>query len=46
MGTGITDVIGGPHDFLPDRSDKFKKLCDMKYTEDAIDNMILEFSRD
>ena len=29
MGTGITDVIGGPHDFLPpssDRSDEFKKL--------------------
>ena len=28
MGTGITDVIGGPHDFLPlrsDRSDEFKK---------------------
>jgi hypothetical protein len=27
MGTGITDVIGGPHDFLPLRSDKFQKLC-------------------
>jgi hypothetical protein len=30
MGTGITDVIGGPHDFLPprsDRSDEFQKLC-------------------
>ena len=29
MGTGNTDVIGGPHDFLPptsDRSDEFKKL--------------------
>jgi hypothetical protein len=29
MGTGITDVIGGPLDFLPplsDRSDEFKKL--------------------
>ena len=26
MGTGITDVIGGPHDFLPPRSDEFKKL--------------------
>jgi hypothetical protein len=29
MGTGITDVIGGPHDFLPprsDRSDEFQKL--------------------
>jgi hypothetical protein len=29
-GTGITDVIGGPHDFLPprsDRSDEFQKLC-------------------
>jgi hypothetical protein len=22
-----TDVIGGPHDFLPPRSDKFQKLC-------------------
>ena len=30
MGTGITNVIGGPHDFLPprsDRSDEFQKLC-------------------
>jgi hypothetical protein len=30
MGTGITDVIGGPHDFLSprsDRSDEFQKLC-------------------
>ena len=27
MGTGITDVIGGPHDFLPTRSDEFQKLC-------------------
>ena len=29
MGTGITDVIGGPHDFLPLRSDRsveFQKL--------------------
>jgi len=29
MGTGITDVVGGPHDFLPprsDRSDEFQKL--------------------
>jgi hypothetical protein len=29
MGTGITNVIGGPHDFLPprsDRSDEFQKL--------------------
>jgi hypothetical protein len=25
-GTGITDVIGGPHDFLPPRSDEFQKL--------------------
>jgi hypothetical protein len=28
-GTGITDIIGGPHDFLPprsDRSDEFPKL--------------------
>ena len=24
MGTGITDVIGGPHDFLPPRSDEFQ----------------------
>ena len=22
MGTGITDVIGGPHDFLPSRSNR------------------------
>ena len=30
MGTGITNVIGGPHDFLPprsDRSEEFQKLC-------------------
>jgi hypothetical protein len=27
MGTGITDVIGEPHDFLPSRSDEFQKLC-------------------
>jgi hypothetical protein len=30
MGAGITDVIGGLHDFLPprsDRSDEFQKLC-------------------
>ena len=30
MGTGITNVIGGPHDLLPprsDRSDEFQKLC-------------------
>jgi hypothetical protein len=30
MGTGITDVIGGPHDFLSPRSnrfDEFQKLC-------------------
>ena len=26
-GTGITDVIGGPHDFLPSRPDEFQKLC-------------------
>jgi hypothetical protein len=26
-GDGITDVIGGPHDFLPPRSDEFQKLC-------------------
>ena len=29
MGTGITNVIGGPHDFLPpwsDRFDEFQKL--------------------
>ena len=25
-GDGITDVIGGPHDFLPIRSDEFQKL--------------------
>ena len=29
MGTGITDVIGGPHDFLPPKSDEFQKLCYM-----------------
>ena len=28
MGTGITDVIGEPHDFLPPRSDEFQKLWD------------------
>jgi hypothetical protein len=28
METGITDVIGRPHDFLPPRSDEFQKLCD------------------
>ena len=27
MGTDITDVIGGPHGFLPPRSDEFQKLC-------------------
>jgi hypothetical protein len=27
MGTGITNVIGGPYDFLPPRSDEFQKLC-------------------
>jgi hypothetical protein len=27
MGTGIIDVIGGPHDFMPPRSDEFQKLC-------------------
>jgi hypothetical protein len=26
MGTGITDVIGRPHDFLPPRSDEFQNL--------------------
>jgi hypothetical protein len=34
MGTGITDVIGGPHDFLPprsDRSDEFQKLWVLIY---------------
>ena len=30
MGTGITDVIGGPHDFLPPRSDEFQKLCNVQ----------------
>ena len=33
MGTGITDVIGGPHDFLPlrsNRSDEFQKLCNVQ----------------
>jgi hypothetical protein len=32
MGTGITDVIGGPHDFLPPRSDEFQKLWCKRYT--------------
>ena len=27
MGTGITDVVGGPQNFLPPRSDEFQKLC-------------------
>ena len=26
MGTGTTDVIGGPRDFLPPRSNEFPKL--------------------
>jgi hypothetical protein len=26
MGTSITGVIGGPHDFLPARSDEFQNL--------------------
>ena len=36
MGTGITDIIGGPHDFLPsrsDRSDEFQKLWIIDTTE-------------
>ena len=35
MGTGITDIVGGPHDFLPprsDRSDEFQKLCFGQFT--------------
>ena len=31
MGTGINDVISGPHDFLPGRSDEFQKLCTDNY---------------
>ena len=27
MGTGIIDVISGPHDFLPRKSGEFQKLC-------------------
>jgi hypothetical protein len=27
MGTSMTDAFGGPHDFLPPRSDEFQKLC-------------------
>ena len=30
-GDGITDVIGGPHDFLPGRFDEFQKLCTNNY---------------
>jgi hypothetical protein len=26
IGTGITDIIGGPHDFLPPRSDRFDEF--------------------
>jgi hypothetical protein len=26
MGAGITDVVGGPRDLLPPRSDEFQKL--------------------
>ena len=36
MGTGITDIIGEPHDFLPprfDRSDEYQKLCIQTYYE-------------
>jgi hypothetical protein len=29
MVTGITDVIGGPPDFLPLRSDEFQKLLSL-----------------
>jgi hypothetical protein len=39
IGTGITDVIGGPHDFLPprsDRSDEFQKLWFTHYTHSLI----------
>jgi hypothetical protein len=34
MGTGITDVVGGPRDFLPPRSDEFQKLWYPKRTTD------------
>ena len=43
MGTGITDVIGGPHDFLSprsDRSDEFQKLWNLKNKNQA--NKILQ----
>jgi hypothetical protein len=29
MGTGITDVIGGPHDFLPPRSDEYAAYLEL-----------------
>jgi hypothetical protein len=32
MGTGITDLIGGPHDFLPPRSDRFDEFQKLCYT--------------
>ena len=36
MGSGITKLIGGPHDFLPprsDRSDEFQKLWSIERYE-------------
>jgi hypothetical protein len=50
IGTGITDVIGGPHDFLPprsDRSDEFQKLCNYRPVHLAISRIQTHnFSRD
>jgi hypothetical protein len=49
MGTGITDVIGGPHDFLPlrsDRSDEFKKNLSLLLLvdfEEAFDSLEWDF---
>ena len=49
MGTGITDVIGGPHDCLPlrsDRSDEFKKTLGLLLLvdfEEAFDSLEWDF---
>jgi hypothetical protein len=47
METGITEVIGGPHDFLPprsDRSDEFQKLCDCEVY--SIQHYMIKFVSD
>ena len=49
MGTGITNVIGGPHDFLPlrsDRSDEFKQTLGLLLLvdfEEAFDSKEWDF---